>query len=166
MSTFTFKGEPQQTAGELPAVGQQVPAFKLTKGDFSTITQEDIKGKRTVFNIFPSIDTGVCAASVRKFNELAAGMDNTQVVCVSKDLPFAHKRFCEAEGISNVITTSQFADQSFSEAFGVDMLTGPLPGLMSRCIVVADEKGTIVHTEQVAELAQEPNYEAALQALK
>jgi thiol peroxidase len=166
MSTFTFKGEEHQTAGELPKVGSAIPNFKLSKGDFSSFTQDDIKGKRTVFNIFPSIDTGVCAASVRKFNELAAALDNTQVVCVSKDLPFAHKRFCEAEGIDSVVTTSQFVDTSFSEAFGVDMLSGPLPGLMSRCIVVADENGKVVYTEQVPELAQEPNYDAALNALK
>jgi thiol peroxidase len=165
MSTFTFKGEPQQTAGTLPAVGTAAPAFELTQGNFTPLTNGDLKGQKAVLNIFPSIDTGVCAASVRKFNELAAGKAGVKVVCVSKDLPFAHKRFCDAEGISNLIMASQFKNTSFSDAFGVDMLTGPLPGLMSRAIVVLDEAGTIIHTEQVAELAQEPNYEAALAVL-
>jgi thioredoxin-dependent peroxiredoxin len=166
MSTFTFKGTPHQTAGTLPEVGKQAPDFELTLSNFTSLTLADLTGKKAVLNIFPSIDTGVCAASVRKFNELAAGLENTTVVCISKDLPFAHKRFCDAEGINGVQTASQFKDQSFSEAYGVDMLSGPLPGLMSRAIVVIDANGKVLHTEQVAELAQEPNYDAALSALK
>jgi thiol peroxidase len=165
MATFTFKGVPQKTAGTLPQVGTQAPDFELTKGDFTTMRLADLAGKKVVLNIFPSIDTGVCAASVKQFNALAAKLDNTVVVCVSKDLPFAHKRFCEAEGIQGLVTVSQFKNQSFSEAYGVDMLTGPLPGLMSRAIVVLDENGKILYTEQVAELAQEPNYDAALAAI-
>lgn len=165
MSTFTFKGEPQQTAGTLPEVGTPAPAFELTQSNFTPLTNADLKGSKVVLNIFPSIDTGVCAASVRKFNELAAGTAGAKVVCISKDLPFAHKRFCDAEGISNLVMASQFKNQSFSTAFGVDMLTGPLPGLMSRAIVVLDENGVVLYTEQVAELAQEPNYDAALAVL-
>ena len=166
MAQITFKGNPIQTAGELPKKGEKAPDFKLVKSDLSETTLADYRGKRLVLNIFPSIDTGICAASVRHFNKDAAGLDNTVVLCVSKDLPFAHKRFCEAEGIANVVTASEFRNDSFSDAYRVKMTSGPLTGLMSRSIVVVDEDGKVVYTEQVPEIVQEPDYASALAALK
>lgn len=166
MSTITFKGNPLQTAGSLPEVGSNAPAFRLTGTDMADFTPETFKGKRVVLNIFPSIDTGICAASTRRFNQEAQGLDNTVVVCVSKDLPFAHGRFCGAEGLENVISGSEFKDTSFSDAYGVTMEGGPLSGLMSRAVVVLDTEGKVVYTEQVPEIVQEPDYEAALGALK
>lgn len=165
MATITFKGNPVETAGSLPAKGSDAPDFKLTKTDLSDVTLADLKGKKVILNIFPSVDTGVCAASVRSFNEKAADMDNTVVLSVSKDLPFAHSRFCEAEGLKNVVPASQYKDSSFASAYQVDMTSGPLAGLMSRAVVAIDENGKVVHTEQVPEIAQEPDYEAALKAL-
>ena len=165
MSTITFKGNNIETAGSLPAVGSSAPDFQLTKTDLSTVTLKDLNGKKVVLNIFPSVDTGVCAASARKFNQLASSMENTVVLNVSKDLPFAHNRFCAAEGLQNVHGASQFKDDNFSKAYGVDMTTGPLAGLMSRAVVVVDENGVVKYTEQVPEIAQEPNYDAAIAAL-
>ena len=165
MATITFKGTEVHTIGSLPAVGSAAPDFKLTAGDLSDKTLADYKGQKVVLNIFPSIDTGTCAASVRAFNQKAAGLDNTVVLCVSKDLPFAQGRFCAAEGISNVETLSEYKDSNFSDAYQVKVADGPLAGLLSRAVVVVDEAGNVAYTEQVAEIANEPNYDAALAAL-
>jgi thiol peroxidase len=165
MATITFKGTPIQTIGELPAKGSSAPDFVLVKQDLSETVLADYKGKRLVLNIFPSIDTGVCAMSVRKFNEKAAALKNTVVLCVSMDLPFAQSRFCGAEGIKNVVTASSFRS-AFGDHYGVTIADGPLAGLLSRAIVVVSETGKVLYTEQVPEIAQEPNYDAALAALK
>jgi thiol peroxidase len=166
MAKITFKGNAINTAGELPAVGAVSPAFKLVKTDLSDVSLSDFKGKKVVLNIFPSIDTGVCATSVRKFNEQAGKLPNAVVLCISKDLPFAHSRFCGAEGLNNVVSLSEYKDDNFSKAYGVKIADGPLAGLLSRAVVIVDEAGKVVYTEQVPEIAQEPNYEKALAALK
>ncbi len=165
MAQINLNGNPIHTTGNLPANGTQAPAFNLVKSDLSPLTLDELKGKRVVLNIFPSLDTGVCAASVRQFNQLAAGLENTAVVCVSKDLPFAHGRFCSTEGLNNVITASDFRDGSFGIGYGVDIQDGPLAGLHSRAVVVLNEDGEVVYTEQVPDIVQEPDYEAALKAL-
>jgi thiol peroxidase len=165
MSSITLGGNPINTSGELPKTGSQLADFKLVKTDLSIATLADYAGKKVVFNIFPSIDTGTCAASVRKFNETAANLTNTVVLCVSRDLPFAQKRFCGAEGIENVENLSDFKDGSFGKTNGLEIIDGVLAGLHSRAVIVIDEKGTILHTEQVQEIADEPNYEAALAVL-
>jgi thiol peroxidase len=165
MSTITLGGNPVHTLGELPKIGTQLADFKLVKNDLSIATLADFSGKRAVLNIFPSIDTGTCAASVRKFNETAANLNNTVVLCISRDLPFAQKRFCGAEGIENVVNLSDFQNGSFGKANGLEITDGVLTGLHSRAVIVIDEKGTILHTEQVQEIADEPNYEAALAVL-
>ncbi|HEY9124179.1 MAG TPA: thiol peroxidase [Bacteroidales bacterium] len=166
MAKITFKGNPVNTAGSLPAVGSKAPDFELTKTDLGSITLAELKGKKVVLNIFPSVDTGVCAASVRQFNAKAAGLSNTVVVCISKDLPFAHARFCGAEGINNVVSASEYKDDNFSKSYGVLMTDGPLKGLLSRAVVVIDTDGTVKYTEQVPDIVQEPNYDGALDALK
>jgi thioredoxin-dependent peroxiredoxin len=166
MANITFKGNPVATIGELPAVGSPAPAFTLTNVDLSALSNQDLAGKNVVLNIFPSIDTGVCATSVRKFNEQAAALPNTVVVCVSKDLPFAMKRFCGAEGIDQVKTASWFRGPDFGKAYGVTMNDGPLAGLFARAVVVMDATGKVVHTELVPEIAQEPNYEQAISAVR
>lgn len=166
MAKITFKGNPINTVGTLPAVGSKAPDFKLTKTDLADVSLKDYAGKKVVLNIFPSIDTGVCATSVRKFNTEAAGLPNTVVVGVSKDLPFAHKRFCGAENITGVVTTSDLREGSFGKAYGVTMTDGPLAGLFSRSIVVLDEKGSVKYVEQVPEITQEPDYAKALAAVK
>ncbi|GGG82293.1 putative thiol peroxidase [Parapedobacter pyrenivorans] len=165
MATITFKGTEVHTAGSLPAVGSKAPDFKLTAGDLSTKSLSDYRGKKVILNIFPSIDTGTCAASVRTFNQKAAGLDNTVVLCISKDLPFAQGRFCAAEGISNVETLSEYKDGNFSEAYQLKVTDGPLAGLLSRAVVVVAEDGTVNYTEQVPEITSEPNYDNALAAL-
>lgn len=165
MSSITLGGNPVNTSGELPKIGTQLADFKLVKNDLSIATLSDFSGKKVVFNIFPSIDTGTCAASVRKFNETAANLTNTVVLCVSRDLPFAQKRFCGAEGIENVVNLSDFKDGSFGKTNGLEIIDSVLAGLHSRAILVIDENGTILHTEQVQEIADEPNYEAALAVL-
>jgi thioredoxin-dependent peroxiredoxin len=165
MATITFKGTPIHTIGELPAKGSSAPDFALVKQDLSETVLADYKGKRLVLNIFPSIDTGVCAMSVRKFNEKAAALKNTVVLCVSMDLPFAQSRFCGAEGIKNVVPASSFRS-AFGDHYGVTIADGPLAGLLSRAVVVVSETGKVLYTEQVPEIAQEPNYDAALAALK
>lgn len=152
-------------AHPLPAVGSQAPNFTLTRVDRTDVQLSDYLGKRVVLNIFPSIDTTTCAMSVRRFNQLAAELDNTVVLCISKDLPFAQKRFCGAEGIENVETLSQYRNTSFSDAYGVDITDSPMRGLMSRNVVVVDENGNIIHTE-ACELGQEPNYDAVMDVLK
>ena len=165
MSSITLGGNPINTSGELPKTGSQLADFKLVKTDLSIASLVDYAGKKVVFNIFPSIDTGTCAASVRKFNATAANLNNTVVLCISRDLPFAQKRFCGAEGIENVENLSDFKDGSFGKTNGLDIIDGVLAGLHSRAVIVIDEKGTILHTEQVQEIADEPNYEAALAVL-
>lgn len=165
MSSITFKGNPIETVGELPKVGDKAPDFRVTNTDLEDVSLSDFEGKNLILNIFPSVDTGICAASVREFNKRASGLKNTQVLCVSKDLPFAHKRFCGAEGIENVISASQYKDQSFSEKYRVDMLNGPLAGLMSRAIVVINEEGEVTYVEQVPEIVQEPDYDKALASI-
>lgn len=166
MTQITFKGNTINTAGSLPGVGSVAPDFTVVKTDLAPISLGELKGKKVVLNIFPSLDTPVCAASVRRFNAEASRLVNTVVLCISKDLPFAQKRFCAAEGLENVIPASEFRDSSFSSAYQVAIASGPLQGLFSRAIVVVDEKGTVTYTEQVPEIAQEPDYEKALAALK
>lgn len=166
MAKITLKGNPIKTIGKLPKVGKKAPKFKLVKTDLSTIKLKDFKGKKVLINIFPSIDTGVCASSVRKFNESAASLENTVVLNVSKDLPFAHSRFCAAEGIENVVTLSDFINGKFGRRYGATIKNGPMKGLHSRAVVVVDENGIVTYTQQVPEIVEEPNYEAALEALK
>ena len=166
MTKITLKGNQIKTIGKLPKVGKKAPKFKLVNTDLSTARLKDFKGKKILMNIVPSVDTGICAASLRKFNETAANMDNTVVLTISKDLPFAHSRFCATEGIENAITLSDFIKGKFGRKYGVTIKTGPMKGLLSRAVVVVDEKGIITYTEQVPEIAQEPNYEAALAALQ
>lgn len=164
MATTAFKGNPVQTTGELPTSGSAAPPIDLVGSDLSALTSDSLSGRRVVLNIFPSVDTGVCANSVRRFNELAAGLDNTTVVCASKDLPFALSRFCGAEGIENVTAASAFRS-SFGEDYGVTMTDGPLQGLLARSVVVLDADGKVVHTQMVPEIGQEPDYDAAIAAL-
>ncbi|MBU2977433.1 thiol peroxidase [Alteromonas sp. C1M14] len=164
MATVTLQGNEFETLGELPAVGSQAPDFQLVSADLSTVSLSELSGKNVVLNIFPSVDTGTCATSVRKFNEKAAGLDNTVVICVSADLPFAAGRFCGAEGIENVTTGSTFRS-SFGKDYGVEFATGPLTGILSRSVVVIDTSGKVIYTQQVAETTDEPDYDAALAAL-
>lgn len=166
MAKITLKGNPIKTIGKLPKVGKKAPSFKLVNNDLSIAKLKDFKGKKILLNITPSLDTGVCAASLRKFNEEAAGLENTIVINVSKDLPFAQTRFCGAEGIEDAITLSDFKNGKFGKKYKVTIKTGPMKGLLSRAIVVVDEDGTVKYTEQVPEIIDEPNYEAALAALK
>lgn len=164
MATTAFQGNTVQTSGELPDVGTTAPTFDLVGSDLSPVTSQDFSGKRVVLNIFPSLDTGVCAQSVREFNERAAGLENTSVVCVSKDLPFAHDRFCSAEGIKNVTTGSAFRS-NFGEDFGLLQADGPMKGLLARAVVVLDENGKVLYTQLVDEITNEPDYDAAEKAL-
>ena len=159
MATVTFKGSEVKTNGSLPAVGTTAPDFKLVGAGLNEIIIADFKGKRVVLNIFPSIDTGVCAASVRNFNKMAAADDNVVVICVSKDLPFAASRFCGAEGLDKVITASDFRYNNFATDYGVLMTDGPLAGLMARSVVAFDENGKVVYNQLVPEITEEPNYE-------
>lgn len=159
MAKVTFKGNEVNTNGQLPAVGTNAPDFKLVGASLNEISLADYKGKRVVLNIFPSLDTGVCATSVRQFNKWASDKENTVVLCVSKDLPFAQGRFCGAEGLNNVITASDFRYHSFATDYGVLMTDGPLQGLMARSVVAIDEKGKVVYTELVPEIVQEPSYD-------
>ena len=166
MANITFKGSPIHTLGDLPRVGSVAPDFNLVKADLSEAKLADYKGKKVVLNIFPSIDTGVCAASVRRFNKEASEHKDVTVLCISRDLPFAQARFCGAEGLNNVVTLSEFRNELFSQSYGVLIEDGPLAGLMSRAVVVVDGAGKVIHAEQVPEIAQEPDYEAALKVLK
>ena len=166
MEKITFKGTPVHTYGKLPKVGSQAPCFTLTRSDLTELYCHDLKGRRIVLNIFPSLDTSVCATSVRKFNELAASLDNTTVVAISKDLPFAQSRFCTTEGIDNVIPVSAFRSAEFGKDYGVELIDGPLAGLLSRAVVVLDESGQIIYEELVPEITHEPDYDAAVKALK
>ena len=164
MASITFKNAPVTTVGELPVVGSTLPAFELVGQDLGPVSSADLAGKRIVLNIFPSLDTDTCALSVRQFNQIAAGLEDTVVVCASQDLPFAQARFCGAEGIENVVTGSAFRS-TFGEDLGVTMQDGPLAGLLSRAVVIADADGTVTYTEQVPEVSEEPDYEAARAAL-
>ncbi len=164
MATTALGGVPANTVGELPAVGSAAPSWTLVGTDLAEVTSDTTTGKRVVLNIFPSVGTGVCAASVRKFNELAAGLDDTTVVCVSKDLPFALAAFCGAEGIEDVTTLSAFRS-TFGEDYGVTLQSGKFEGLLARSVVVLDESGTVTYTELVPEISTEPDYDAAIAAL-
>ncbi|ATG73095.1 lipid hydroperoxide peroxidase [Zobellella denitrificans] len=165
MSAVTFQGNPVAVSGQFPQAGQAAPDFILTGADLTDIRLADFKGQKLLLNIFPSIDTGVCATSVRKFNEKAATLANTKVLCVSMDLPFAASRFCAAEGIENVQVASAFRHPEFLKAYGVALSDGALRGLSARAVVCIDEQGQVVHAERVAELTEEPGYEAAIAAL-
>jgi len=165
MASITLKGNPINTVGELPAIGGSAPAFNGVKKDLSACSLADFSGKRVILNIFPSIDTGVCATSTRHFNEAAQSLENTAVLCVSVDLPFALGRFCGAEGLEHVIPVSVFRNPEFGSGYGLTIADGPLAGLLSRAVVVIDESGKVIYTEQVPEITQEPNYKAALNAL-
>jgi len=165
MANITLKGNEIHTSGNLPELGTVAPDFTLVAEDLSEKTLSDFAGKKVVLNIFPSIDTGVCAASARKFNEEASALDNTVVVNVSKDLPFALGRFCASEGLQNVMNLSDYRG-NFGENYGLTITDSPLKGLLSRAVVVLDENGVVKYTEQVPEIAQEPNYAAALEAVK
>lgn len=164
MANTAFQGSPVKTVGELPAKGEQAPAFSLVGADLGDVNSQDHSGKRVVLNIFPSVDTGTCAASVRRFNELAVGFEGTDVLCVSKDLPFAQARFCGAEGIENVSVASAFRS-SFGEDYGVTMVDGPLAGLLARSIVVLDAESNVIYTQLVPEIADEPDYDAVINLL-
>jgi len=165
MASITLGGNPIHTSGELPAIGTKIADFKLINTDLAAVSLSDFAGKKVVLNIFPSVDTGTCAASVRKFNENASKLENTTVLCISRDLPFAQKRFCAAEGLENVVNLSDFKNGEFGKTNGLEITDGPLAGLHSRVIIVIDQNGIITHTEQVGEIADEPNYEAAIAIL-
>lgn len=164
MATITLKGNPVQTTGNLPSVGSSVNNFKLVRNDLSEVSLENYSGKVKVFNIFPSIDTGTCAASVRRFNQEAASLKNTVVLNVSADLPFAQARFCGAEGIKNCESISSFRSD-FGKSWGLEIASSPLAGLLSRAVVVVSEDNKVLYTEQVSEIVNEPDYEAALKVI-
>lgn len=165
MATITLKGNKINTLGDLPRAGEIAPEFNLTTVDLSHKNLSDFSGKKVILNIFPSVDTGTCAASVREFNKKVANLNNTVVLCISRDLPFAQARFCGAEGIENVVMLSDFATGSFGKDYHLEITNGPLANLHSRAIIIIDENGNIVYTEQVVEIVDEPNYEAAIKAL-
>jgi thiol peroxidase len=165
MAIITLKGNTIETIGNLPKVGSKAPNFKLTSVDLASKSFKDFEGKKLILNIFPSIDTGTCASSVRAFNKEAASLKNTVVLCISKDLPFAQARFCGAEGIENVVMLSDFATGDFGKDYQLEITSGPLAHLHARAIVVLNENGVVTYTEQVSEIVNEPNYEAALKAI-
>ena len=165
MAETALGGNPVNTTGDVPAAGAAAPDYSLTTIDLSALASRDLAGQRVVLNIFPSVDTPTCATSVRTFNERASELDNTTVLCVSADLPFAQKRFCGAEGIENVTTASTFRNPEFLNDYGVGMIDGKLAGLAARAVVVVDADGTVLHSELVSEIADEPNYDAAIAAL-
>ena len=166
MAQITLHGNPVKTVGQLPKTGEKAKDFTLVKGDLSRVGLNDFKGKRLILNIFPSLDTGTCAASVRQFNKIAANLKDTTVLCISRDLPFAQERFCGAEGIKNVITLSDFVSGEFGKNYGLEMADGPLAGLHSRVVIILDKNGTVEYTQQVPEIIDEPNYDEVLKALK
>ena len=165
MAQVTLKGNPLNTSGDLPKVGAAAPTYTLVRTDLSEVSSRDLAGQRVVLNIFPSLDTPTCAASVRKFNARANEKPNTTILCVSADLPFAQKRFCGAEGLDNVVPASTFRAADFGQAYGLTLTDGPLKGLLARAVVVVDGSGKVLHTELVPEIAQEPDYNAALAVL-
>lgn len=165
MSQITIKDKKINTYGNLPETGEKAPHFELVRSDLSTATLKDFRGKRVIMNIFPSIDTQVCATSVRNFNEKASKLNNTEILCVSRDLPFAQKRFIDDEGIKNVTNLSDFRQGDFGKDYGVEMIDGPLTGLLSRVVIVLDEEGKVLHTQQVPDIGEEPDYLEALKTL-
>lgn len=166
METIFFKGTPCHTYGQIPAVGTEAPGFDLTGKGLQPVRLSDYDGKRVVLNIFPSLDTPVCAMSVRKFNKEAANLDNVAIICVSLDLPFAMSRFCSAEGIDNVIAASAFRSPVFVQNYGVQMIDGPLAGLLARAVIVMDENHRIIFSDLVEEITNEPDYKGAISVLK
>lgn len=166
MAKITLKGNPFKTSGNLPEVGSKAKKFKLVAADLSTKKLKDFKGTKLVLNIFPSLDTGTCAASVRHFNKVAGELENTKVLCISRDLPFAQARFCGAEGLDNVITLSDYKRGKFGKKYGLEIVDGPLAKLHSRAVVVLDEEGKVVYTQQVPEIVDEPNYDDVMKVLK
>jgi len=165
MTEISLQGTPVKTIGNLPAVGQQAPLFKLVRTDLSEVGLQDFTGKNVVLNIFLSLDTSVCAASVRRFNKVASEAPDTVVLCISADLPYAHKRFCETEGLNDVIPLSVFRSPEFGRDYGVTLTSGPLIGLLSRAVVIIDKSGKVAYAEQVPEITREPDYDAALLVL-
>jgi len=165
MANITLKGNAINTIGQLPEIGSKAKDFNLVATNLSSQTNNDFEGSKLILNIFPSVDTGTCAASVRNFNKEAANLENTKVLCISRDLPFAQNRFCGAEGIENVIMLSDFKTGQFGKDYGLEIVDGPLAGLNSRCIVIINEEGNVIYTEQVAETTEEPNYTEALKNL-
>ena len=165
MATITLGGTPTKTIGNLPEVGSQAPDFTLRKSDLSKTSLSDYKGSKVVLNVFPSVDTGTCAASVRQFNQEAAELENTQVLCISRDLPFAQARFCAVEGIENVACLSDFDTGNFGKEYGVEIIEGPFENLLSRAVIVLNENGHVLYNEQVPETGNEPNYKGAIEAL-
>lgn len=165
MAKITLRGNAINTSGNLPVNGSKAPDFKLVKSDLGSLSLEELKGKKVILNISPSLDTSVCATAVRKFNQMAAGRENTVVLAITKDLPFASGRFCTTEGITNVTTLSGFRDQAFGKAYGVELVDGPMAGLYARSVVVIDEQGIVKYSELVPETVNEPDYERALSAL-
>jgi thioredoxin-dependent peroxiredoxin len=166
MATITLKGNPVNTSGELPNIGEKAHDFELVKNDLTRTTLKDFAGSKLVLNIFPSLDTSTCATSVRTFNERASEVKNTKILCISRDLPFAQSRFCVAEGIKNVVTLSDFVNGNFGKNYHLEIIDGPLAGLLSRAIIVLNESGQVIYREQVPEIVNEPNYNAALEAIK
>jgi len=166
MAKIKLKGNPIHTNGALPQIGMFAKDFTLVKSDLTRVTLEEYKGKNIVMNIFPSIDTGTCASSVRRFNKIAGDTPDTVVLCISRDLPFAQARFCGAEGLNNVITLSDYENGEFGKTYGVEMIDGPLKGLHSRAVVIVNKEGLIAYTEQVDDIVNEPNYDKALEAIK
>lgn len=166
MATITLKGTPIHTLGNLPEKGSQAPDFVLTKTDLEEVSLKDFAGESVLLNIFPSLDTGVCAASVRKFNTEAAKLRDTHVLCISMDLPFAQARFCGAEGLERVVALSAFRHPDFGKKYGLTITDGKLAGLLARAVIILDAKGRVLYIEQVPEIAQEPDYEAALAVLR
>ena len=166
MADITFKGAPIHTSGSLPAVGSRVPGFRLTTSDLTDVTLADYGDKKKILNIVPSLDTGVCAASARRFDKEVAGMDDTVCLTISADLPFAAGRFCKLEGVDNVITLSEMRDRAFGKDYGCEIVDGPMAGLLSRAVLVLDGDNSVVYSEQVPEIAQEPDYDAALAAVR
>lgn len=166
MANITLKGNPIHTLGDLPAVGQKAPDFVLVKNDLSRVSLKDFLGSKLVLNIFPSIDTSVCATSVREFNKRVDNLENTKVLCISRDLPFAQARFCGTEGVKNAITLSDYIHGEFGKNYHLEIIDGPFAGLHSRVVIVLDEEGRILYKQQVGEIGDEPDYDAALTALE
>ena len=166
MASITLGGNEIHTSGELIKIGEKIPGFRLVKNDLSETTLDDFKGMKLILNIFPSLETGICSASVRSFNKAAAGLKNTAVLCISRDLPFTQAKFCGTEGIDNAITLSDFRTGKFGKDYNLEIIDGSFSGLLSRVVIVTDESGKVIYREQVPEIAQEPDYEAALAALK
>ncbi len=165
MATITLRGNPIHTSGDLPAVGSQANNFELVAKDLSRVSMKEYEGSRLVLNIFPSLDTGTCAASVRYFNELAGKLPDTKVLCISRDTPFAQSRFCGAEGLENVVTLSDFESGQFGKDYGLQVIDGPMKGFLSRVVIIVDASGKVEYTQQVPVISDEPNYAEVVAAL-